>query len=276
MVRLPDTRADVWYAWVENCDRDDLERYEALLSAQERARLGRFAFPALAREYLVTRALCRLTLSRYAPVAPGDWAFIQNGYGRPEIHPRFSTRLRFNLSNCRTLVACVVTADADAGIDVESVDRPNELLALADRYFSADEVRLLRSAPESERRDIFFQLWTLKESYIKARGMGLTIALEQFSFDIRGPQIRVSFAPALNERNAGWQFELYRLGELHRMAVAIHNSSAGNLTVTVREALRSPEATAAETLSDFCVDAPVERLRSTQEPVGKPLRHAWL
>ena len=83
MVRLPDTRADVWYAWVDNCDRRDLESYESLLNTHERARLARFAYPLLAREYLVTRALCRLTLSRYAAVAPHDWAFIQNGYGRP-------------------------------------------------------------------------------------------------------------------------------------------------------------------------------------------------
>lgn len=255
MVRLPDTRADVWYAWVDDCDRGDLGEYESLLNAQERARLGRFAFPSLAREYLVTRALCRLTLSRYAAIAPTDWSFIQNGYGKPEIHPRFSTRLRFNLSNCRTLVACVVTADADAGIDVESVDRPNELLSLADRYFSPGEAGQLRAAPQSEQRDLFFQLWTLKESYIKARGMGLTIPLEQFSFDISGPRISVSFAPTLQETLAGWQFELYRLGERHRMAIALHNKSAGTLAVTVREGLKSLATRTAGSAPPFRLEA---------------------
>jgi 4'-phosphopantetheinyl transferase len=257
LLHLPETQADVWYAWVDSCARSDLEAYESLLNAQERARLRRFPFPSLEREYLVTRALCRLTLSRYAPVAPADWTFIQNGYGRPEIHPRFSTRLRFNLSNCRTLVACVVTAQADAGIDVENVDRPAELLSLADRHFCSEEVRLLQATPHAERLDRFLQLWTLKESYIKARGMGHTLPLEESSFDLSGPHIRVCFAPALHVAPAGWQFALYRLGEQHRMAICIHNGSTDEtMAIKVREGLQSL-ANAAPSPQPECVDPSV-------------------
>ena len=148
------------------------------------------------------------------------------------------------------------------------------MLSLADRYFSTEEARQLRATPQSEQRDFFFQLWTLKESYIKARGMGLAIPLEQFSFDISGPRISVSFAPPLQETLPGWQFELYRLGERHRMAVAIHNKSARTLAVTVREGLQSLAASPAQAEpgeAAFCADTSAEWNRAQSAVISPTL-----
>jgi 4'-phosphopantetheinyl transferase len=239
LLQIPAGHAHVWYAWTESCSDENLAAYDSLLNDVERRRLGQFAFAALKREFLVTRALCRLTLSRYVPVPPADWGFVTNPYGRPEIDAACSTaRLRFNLSNCRTLVACIVTADADAGIDVEDRTRVNDALSLADHYFAPDEVSLLKATPAHEQRRRFFELWTLKESYIKARGMGLSIPLEQFSFAITSAGVRIAFSPPLNDTAESWQFAVHELGDRHTMAVGIRKGAGPDFTITVREGLR--------------------------------------
>ena len=70
-LNLEPGEAHVWYCWTRDCDSDTLRAsYRSLLSAEEAARLERFAFDYLKLEYLVTRALCRYTLSRYAGTAP--------------------------------------------------------------------------------------------------------------------------------------------------------------------------------------------------------------
>jgi 4'-phosphopantetheinyl transferase len=231
------SQAHVWCAWTASCDQPDLlESYRALLNEAERARLERFAFDYLKLEYLVTRALCRTTLSHYASVAPTDWRFRLNQYGRPEIDmPGWQTNLRFNLSNARSLVSCVVTRDVDVGVDVEELDRRSETVAIADHYFSPSEVEALRELPLPQQRQRFFEYWTLKESYIKARGMGLSIPLEQFSFHLDGGPIRITFDKAIRDDPAHWQFLLHRPSERHLLAVGIDHKGMGSFRVDFRE-----------------------------------------
>jgi 4'-phosphopantetheinyl transferase len=234
--------AHVWYAWTEQCAKEGLlDVYSTLLDDFERERLRRLAFEHLRVEYLVTRALCRLTLSRYAPIAPAAWAFRCNAYGRPEIDvPGAPQGLRFNMSNVRSMVACVVTLDADAGIDVEETDRSGETLSIANHYFAPSEVRDLSALPESDRRRRFFEYWTLKESYIKARGMGLSIPLEQFAFAIDDGSIRISLDSRLGDNEAQWQFALRAPSERHLLAVGVLRAGSGHVQLHVNEVLPQP------------------------------------
>ncbi len=231
---LAQDESHVWYCWTDAClDEGRAEAYRALLSADEAERMARFQFDYLKREFLVTRALCRLTLSRYADIPPHVWRFRTNAYGRPEVDLPDAPRLRFNLSNARSLVACVITRDADAGVDVEELDRRGDTLAIADRYFSASEMAALRALPVSRQQERFFELWTLKESYIKARGMGLSIPLDQFSFSFGG-RIGIGFDPELEDRSAEWHFELHRPGVRHLLAVGVRRPSTVPWRVQVR------------------------------------------
>ncbi|MCQ4165456.1 4'-phosphopantetheinyl transferase family protein [Tahibacter harae] len=238
-LNLEPGEAHVWYCWTRDCDSETLRAsYRSLLSAEEAARLERFAFDYLKLEYLVTRALCRYTLSRYAGTAPAHWTFRANDYGRPEIaDAAMAPGLRFNLSNSRSLVACVVTRDLDAGVDVEALDRRGDVVSIADHYFSPDELQVLRARPSAEQTDHFFQLWTLKESYIKARGMGLSIPLKDFSFSPLERPIRIAFAPALPDTAEDWQFELFRPDPNHLLALGLRRGRAADCRVTLFESL---------------------------------------
>jgi 4'-phosphopantetheinyl transferase len=246
---LPDIRASggcalgpgevhLWYVRHESIqDPRLLAAYQALMTAAERERHDRFVFAKDRHQFLVTRALVRTTLSRYAQIAPADWRFVCNKYGKPRIEPVKTPGhepdtwhgLSFNLSNTHGVIACAVTSGCDElGVDVEDTSRPGETLEIADRFFSPVEVKALRALPAARQRQRFFAYWTLKEAYIKARGMGLSIPLDQFSFHLDGDKgIGVSFDPRLGDDPGQWQFELFRASECHLMALALRRGGAG-------------------------------------------------
>jgi 4'-phosphopantetheinyl transferase len=72
---------------------------------------------------------------------------------------------------------------------------------------------------------VFFDYWTLKEAYIKARGLGLTLPLGQFTFHrIPGRAPAISFAPELHDDPSSWQFAQFWPTRDHRMAVAVRRT----------------------------------------------------
>ena len=227
--------AEVWYAWTAACATSALQAaYDALLTPDERAACARFATEALRDEYRLTRALCRTTLSRYADVAPADWRFRRNEYGRPEIAaPAEAPPLRFNLSHGRGLVACVVTRTADAGIDVErtAVPAPLDLVAA---YFSSEEQRALQALPPAQRDARFFWLWTLKEAYLKALGLGLQRPLDSFS--IRdGSTITVASAAEPDTADENWQLFSTLPGDEHRLSLALRRKPGKDFAIRLHE-----------------------------------------
>jgi len=188
----------------------------------------------------VTRALVRTVLSRYAEVSPADWRFVANGYGKPEIsEPREERSLRFNLSHTEGLVVCLVGRDRELGVDVEDRTRKGDLLDVADRFFSPFEVKALRALPPEEQMDRFFLYWTLKESYIKARGMGLALSLSAFSFDLDSPGsgVRVLFDPSLEDDPGRWQFSAMSYGRRHAIAVGMELKRERDVKIVLREAV---------------------------------------
>lgn len=212
-----------------------LDAYRLLLTDDEQARMARFVFENDRRAFLLTRALVRTTLSRYAAVAPADWRFIANTHGRPDIadRPAGVPDLRFNLSHTNGLIACAVTMEREVGVDVEHVQR---VLThdIASRFFAPSEVEDLHALPASEQARVFFDYWTLKESYIKARGFGLALPLGDFAFTLRpdkAPTIR--FEPSLPDDPESWQFAQDWPTPDHRLAVAVRRHGA-DLPVRIR------------------------------------------
>lgn len=213
-----------------------LDGYRGLLNDDERARMQRFVFDKDRRAFLITRALVRTMLSRYAAVAPADWQFMANAHGRPELldRPAGVPDLRFNISHTDGVIACAVTIGREIGIDVEHIRRPLHH-DVAGRYFAPAEVRDLRQLPESEQPRVFFDYWTLKESYIKARGFGLALPLADFAFTLNPPHPpTIACEPSLNDDPDTWQFMQDWLTPLHRFALAVRREGAA-LPVRIRE-----------------------------------------
>ena len=96
--------------------------------------------------------------------------------------------LFFNLSHAGNRVLCAIS-DHEVGCDVEQI-RPADL-KVAERFFSAEECRRIVNAPEEERNAIFFRFWTLKESFIKNIGRGLSLPLREFCIGISDDGIQI-------------------------------------------------------------------------------------
>lgn len=224
--------------------------YLPLLVPEEIGQFERFRVERARRLYLAARALARSTLSRYyPPVRPEEWRFRFNEHGRPEIDPAGDwPTLRFNLSHTDGLVACLVTSELDAGVDVERIDRRINLVGVAKHSFSELEVAEVRRRRGRSRRRRFFQYWTLKESYIKARGMGLALPLRRFTFSFPEPgTVDVSFDPELEDREADWQFALYEASPSHMLAAGIRRAQLDDRRLVVRRS--TPLGTGAEEVS---------------------------
>lgn len=204
-----DSRAiDLWCTYIGEIRDDSLWlRYDALLRPDERARQARFRFARDQRRYLVTRALVRTALSRYAAVRPEEWTFSAGAHGRPQItSPLPVPALEFNISHSADLVMLGVTSGRTLGIDAESFEARDADIAGLDRYFAPEESAALLALAPAERRRRFFELWTLKESYIKARGMGLAIALDAFRFELTGARgLTLHMRPQLGDSPQRWR-----------------------------------------------------------------------
>lgn len=243
-------RIDIWCTYISEIRDESLwPRYDALLSAEERAKKARFRFARDQRRYLVTRALVRTVLSRYAAVRPEDWAFSDGPRGRPEISaPRPAPSLEFNISHSADLVMLGVTAGRTLGIDAESVEAREADIEGLDRYFAPEESAALLSLPPHARRRRFFELWTLKESYIKARGMGLAIALDSFRFELTGAQgLTLHMRPELGDSPARWRLWQLALRRDYLAAICAARGDDAPPCITLREIvpLRSEKVLAA-------------------------------
>jgi 4'-phosphopantetheinyl transferase len=161
------------------CEPRLLARYVALLSEPEREHWAAFRSESARNDFVAGRALVRCALSHVnEDFAPQRWQFTANAFGRPELVPEQNPRdLRFNLSHTRGLIACVVATGRDVGIDVEWIDRPTPVVALAQRFLSASDAAEVLSTPCSHQQARFFELWTRRESYVKALGLGLDTPL---------------------------------------------------------------------------------------------------
>ncbi len=208
--------------------RARLDRYRALLPPEERAREARFFRDVDRERFVVARALARLQLSRFGGLRPTEWRFAMNGHGRPEVSnlPAGAPPLRFNISHTHGLVAVALTGDREVGVDVEWIDR-GLTHDVAGRFFAPREVADLQSLPAEERPRAFFDYWTLKEAYIKARGLGLALPLQHFAFVLAPPAVpAITFDEALPDEPQSWQFLQGWPTPVHRLGLAVRRTGS--------------------------------------------------
>lgn len=231
---MADDRIELFVGLIESIDAPGAaDACRRLLSAGERVRADRFVFERHRRQYIFAHAMLRLALSQVAPnVAPSDWSFGAGRYGRPYVAaPATSTALHFSLSHADGCVACVVSGHEAVGVDVETVSRRVAPLSTALRFFAPEEVETLRGLPEPAAIERFFDYWTLKEAYLKARGFGLNLPLDAFAMQISREAIGISFKPDIADDPRSWRFSLCSPSPSHRLAIADGSRADGGLPI---------------------------------------------
>lgn len=186
------------HVWIQNVPECSPRRREQILS--ENAHL----------------LVCNV-LSLYCPnFHPEEWEFETNQYGCPSLAKHLQVKAPyFNISHSGDYVVCVFGRISDIGIDIEKRRPLEEIDLIAQSFFSKAERDLLNKCPPQKREFLFFKIWTLKESYIKARKMGVAIDLASFSF-----QWTACDQIILNSQDSrGWQFHLFQDLPNHQVAI---------------------------------------------------------
>lgn len=223
---------DVWLAFYREPSYDALSHSpHELLDAQEHEQCLRFRSADDRRCYLVTRALERTVLSRYVSHPPREWRFGRNSFGRPYIRREIvsiykaADDLRFNVSHTGGLIAFAITWGREIGVDVENMDTRVSPVDIADRFFAPGEAAALARIDPARRQYRFFEYWTFKEAYIKARGLGLSLPLDKFSFQYPDEHsVRFSVDPDLGDDADRWRFWQYRPTPSHLLAICAERS----------------------------------------------------
>ena len=214
----------IWYRGTTSLDSDAEKLADQHLSTEERARRDRLRFGADRRDFTIAHDLLRRALSRCAHLPPGNWHFAINEYGKPSIEnidPQ-ARALSFSLSHTRGCVACAITSNAPLGIDVERVDQSHCIQDIADRYFSETEAAWLRQCSDQLRNIRFAELWTLKEAFSKAIGVGLSGSLAGVSFRFdEYARMEFSGLPAIDPHE--WHFALFEPVYEVRLAIVIRS-----------------------------------------------------
>jgi 4'-phosphopantetheinyl transferase len=152
---------------------------DAILSAEEQTRAVQFRFARDRRRFINCRAKVRTILARYlAPHLAMDAVQIKfryNEFGKPSVDG-----MHFNVSHSHDVAMMAVSRSREVGIDVQRVDTSFANENVPERFFSPREVAALRELPSTQQLNAFFRCWTRKEAYVKARGMGLSLALNSF------------------------------------------------------------------------------------------------
>lgn len=203
----------------------------AVLAPMEAARHQQFRFARDRELYLATRLLVRTVLSRYCQVEPRSLQFGAGASGKPELTaPTLDPALRFNLSNSGGLVACAVTHGRDIGVDVEAMrDVP---LSVAEEVFTPVELETLYEAPQGDRQRTLLALWTMKESFIKATGRGLSAPLRAFAVGLTPPRL-LHHQTGISEC-ARWQFARLSPTPSHTLAVCVAATEPCDIEVIPR------------------------------------------
>ncbi|MET3492980.1 4'-phosphopantetheinyl transferase family protein [Variovorax boronicumulans] len=242
LIFLPEGDIHLWFCLHgEAGSAESTAACRALLTPQDQSKHDRFHFARDRHRYLLTRALVRSVLSRYAPVSAQAWRFAEGRFGRPRIEAPLvhETRgLDFNLSHTDGLIVMALARNIELGVDAENTSR-KAALDVADHFFSPHESAALNALPPALQAERFFQLWTLKESYIKARGMGLQIPLDSFSFALDGSSDGIEFALAdpRDDTAQRWHFWQLQPTPEHLVAVCAAPGDSAPARIVCREAM---------------------------------------
>jgi 4'-phosphopantetheinyl transferase len=220
---LTDTAVHVWRASL-NLSEPQLQNFWPTLTDDEQARAKRFHFLKDQNHYLAGRGMLRAILSRYLDLPPNQLRFSYSQYGKPTLtEVAGGDALRFNVSHSHGLALYAVTRNREVGVDLELMRADFAGEEIAERFFSRPEFEKLRALPADAKCAAFFNCWTRKEAYIKARGEGLSLPLDQFDVSLSPDEP----AQLLNVRGAdpdealGWRMEALDVDPTYAAAVVV-------------------------------------------------------
>lgn len=211
----------LYLAEVPQADGPALEKLVQRLPHDEQLRARRMVAGTAALQFVSACLLLRRTVAAYFGYSESAIRLRYGRHGRPTVEsPAEISELSFSLSHTNGMVGCAFVRGGRIGIDVEWVDLRCNTLALEQSCLHPEELRLLSRYPTDLRRRAFLHLWTLKEAYGKALGVGLGVPFDKIRMV---PDIDGVVRSPLDECGAlrdSWALRCWRLGREHGLALA--------------------------------------------------------
>ena len=204
------------YALNQNEILDD-RQFNALLSyvsSEKKTRIHKYLRRAPAQQALLSDLLARSIIHDKLSMKNTDIHFGTNDYGKPFLLGK--NDFHFNLSHSGDWVVCAIS-DSVVGIDVEKI-KPTDF-NISKRFFSKDEHEFIVCQKEKQKLEAFYDLWTLKESYIKAVGKGLHMSLSEFSIVIYNGLIFLKH----QIENQLFNFKQFSIDIRYKLSVCLEN-----------------------------------------------------
>lgn len=194
----------------------------ATLSAEERERVERLP-ASRAGQFVVSRGVLRIILGRILGQEPASLRFRYGPHGKPRLVASGpGERVQFSVSRSARLVLHAIATDRAVGVDVEEVRARPNWREIAARFFSANELTALRRLPEHEQLQAFYDCWTRKEAYLKARGEGTTRPLPWFDVALApGEPARLLRVDGDETEASRWSLHALRVADGHAAALCV-------------------------------------------------------
>jgi 4'-phosphopantetheinyl transferase len=218
---LGSNEVHVWRAVLDESTQE-IDSFLYTLSADERTRAERFYFQSDRERFITAHGVLRRILGAYLNRAPECLSFCSGSHGKPALAlGSGGDAIRFNMTHSHGVALYAVTRGREVGIDLEFIERDLEVEQIAERYFSRREIATLRALPTELRKGAFFLCWTRKEAYIKARGEGLSLPLDQFDVSLipGQPAALLSTQPA--DEDVRWSLQELTVASGYVAALAV-------------------------------------------------------
>jgi len=191
---VPGLQSDVAHIWTRPLEVAAVvqEACFALLSQEERERAARYRVGRPRTDFIVTRGTLRSLVAGYLGIGPQEMSFRYSEHGKPHLDGPFD--LRFNVSHTEGLALLAFVRTRSIGVDVEKINASPDARKLAERFFSVCERKFLENLSGEELHAAFFRCWTRKEAYVKARGEGLSLPLDQFDVSVAADETHALLA----------------------------------------------------------------------------------
>ena len=197
----------------DSLPESDFEHILSFLPEERVLRIRKFHFMKSALHTLAGEMIVRTWVSKKTSISPQSLNFIRDQFGKPSLSD--NTDLFFNIAHSGHWVAAAFDCQ-DIGIDVEFMREID--IAIAKRFFNVKEYETLIQMESDLQRSFFYDLWTLKESYIKAEGRGLSIPLDSFCFTLKKSE-PVQFELISGENKRNYFFKQYPFEQPYKCAV---------------------------------------------------------
>jgi len=218
--KLKTDQIDLWFIDPTVLSVHSLNTLSSLITTEESDKLSKYKNKTAQHTAFITRSICRLVLAQYTTTKPSALEFVRNKHGKPELVNNTVKKsnnlnnpdtIRFNLSHNNHLIIIAVCVNDDIGCDIENPQRKVNIEPITRRFFAKQEHSELTNLQGQEQQQRFFEYWTLKEAFVKATGVGISLGLDTFYFDFnkrsKNHTININFNEHYPfDKKATWQF----------------------------------------------------------------------